>query len=871
MRQIATVATENCKRGLSILVASLRARGWREPVRVYVPEGDALAELPGTEVVRRASWWGDTPLAACPNAAALLKCDILADPFFRHGDSVLYMDGADTAMLGDPCELFALFERGGRTLAAHPFRVASLDASRHPQLLPRDVLAGKHPEQFQALAPYYNNGVFLFRAGGEAAALGRWWRSLELEGAAGASPDAGRRVGDQQTFNLMLRLVGNASAVLDLPATWNFRGGASVAECRVRTRPLTRGGLVRGVFHPKLGRVRLAHSSGDTPMPEEIVAFAIAGSDTPVPEAASPEAQPAPLPEALPETPPEALPEAPSEDLPEARPTPRRPRALVAGPCFSEFGWELCEWVGYVLKRAEGFDHVVVCSRAGREALYGALEDRLWFVPHRARVRATDHRVREELDPESVRAAFASVEECVRALERCGAEVERFEPPDPDARFRERFADFGLQVWPRYGRRGARDRGAVVVHMRDKETTSRSEPNYPEALWREVVEGLRPYGEVLAVGTVAEALCFDGMRDLRGIPLAELFDVLADAAVCVGPSSGPMHLASLCGCPHVAWTNKQTTLERYEKAWNPHGTRCVVLKRPGSSPPRPEDVLGGVRQLLGDPDTGRGVVYVACGEAWRDILAASLSSLRAFYAGAVAVLAPEDEAESVRDAVLPFRARVVPCRVPTGTAHTRSRYLKTSLDLLSPFGVSLYLDCDTFVLNPLDGIWDELPEGADVCMRTETACPTVGSRDYRNSPPEEAETVGLCGPDAPHWHSSTILFRKSLAARVLFAAWRREWARHGLEPKFPRVQDQPALARAAFVTGAPIRTLPARYNARHDPKGGDALDADTVVYSLSTYTGAWKDRAEEILDMSRRHKSRKAARRPGEETRCTTR
>jgi hypothetical protein len=288
-RHIATVATDNCRRGLSILVASLRARGWRDSVRVYVPEGDPLPELPGTRLVRGDFWWRGTSLTRCRNHAALLKCGILFDPVFEPGDSVLYMDGADTAMLGEPGRLFELFEMSGRPLAAHPFCHAVLNKHKHPALLEKAHLVNVYRDVFDRRAPYYNNGVWLFRAGREAALLGRWWQALEISeathGVVATNWDDGednKLVGDQQTFNLMLRLLDDPLFVLDLPAEWNFRGGTRVAECAVQNRRATRGGSVRGVFHPRLGRVRIAHSSGPYEMPGEIVDFATFGSDTPV-------------------------------------------------------------------------------------------------------------------------------------------------------------------------------------------------------------------------------------------------------------------------------------------------------------------------------------------------------------------------------------------------------------------------------------------------------------------------------------------------------------------------------------------------------------------------------------------------------------
>lgn len=81
---------------------------------------------------------------------------------------------------------------------------------------------------------------------------------------------------------------------------------------------------------------------------------------------------------------------------------------------------------------------------------------------------------------------------------------------------------------------------------------------------------------------------------------------LGGAKLCIGPSSGPMHLASLCGCPHIVWTDskkwnlggkKGTNRERYETAWNPFKTEAIVIDQYGWKP-NPDIVLDEVKKFL---------------------------------------------------------------------------------------------------------------------------------------------------------------------------------------------------------------------------------------------------------------------------------
>lgn len=59
----------------------------------------------------------------------------------------------------------------------------------------------------------------------------------------------------------------------------------------------------------------------------------------------------------------------------------------------------------------------------------------------------------------------------------------------------------------------------------------------------------------------------------------------------MGPSSGLMHLASLCETPHLVWTSEQNGSKRfggvsyrYQRSWNPHSTKVKVINDEGDQP-----------------------------------------------------------------------------------------------------------------------------------------------------------------------------------------------------------------------------------------------------------------------------------------------
>jgi hypothetical protein len=79
--------------------------------------------------------------------------------------------------------------------------------------------------------------------------------------------------------------------------------------------------------------------------------------------------------------------------------------------------------------------------------------------------------------------------------------------------------------------------------------------------------------------------------------------------VDAGHSSGPLHLASLCGTPHLVWTNRKTygmgktSREKYESWWNPLRTPVTVLD--SGFDPTVDEVAGLIARQLDAARLGR--------------------------------------------------------------------------------------------------------------------------------------------------------------------------------------------------------------------------------------------------------------------------
>ena len=107
---------------------------------------------------------------------------------------------------------------------------------------------------------------------------------------------------------------------------------------------------------------------------------------------------------------------------------------------------------------------------------------------------------------------------------------------------------------------------------------------------------------LICIGTPEHAQAVEGALDMRGAPLAEQMNALRSARCAIGPSSGPMHLASLCKCPHLVWCGggkgeRSTTARRYARDWNPHGTVARTFEC-GSWQPPFDTVLAYVKKFL---------------------------------------------------------------------------------------------------------------------------------------------------------------------------------------------------------------------------------------------------------------------------------
>lgn len=254
---------------------------------------------------------------------------------------------------------------------------------------------------------------------------------------------------------------------------------------------------------------------------------------------------------------------------------------LVADSSTAEFGWELMSWQGYVRKLAPEFDDVVICTTGGLEPVYDDFTTD--FITHNVGMHRDCARASKIFSVGSWNKYRALISTRVREERALGNNVTIVKFKDYIPPNKQLFVCLGDSV-------RATDRGDaydVLVHARHKASQNSYYDiyNWPLDRWDEVTEELHRLGlRVAAVGTHRDALLPAHAEDLRGIGLDRLMDAMAASSLIAGPSSGPMHLAALCGLPRLVWaTDKWSTSTdmddkvRYTERWNPFNVSCLIF------------------------------------------------------------------------------------------------------------------------------------------------------------------------------------------------------------------------------------------------------------------------------------------------------
>lgn len=258
---------------------------------------------------------------------------------------------------------------------------------------------------------------------------------------------------------------------------------------------------------------------------------------------------------------------------------------LYAGPWVGEFGWELCWWNPFVRRAAKQFSHITVASFESSRYLYEFADE---FVPIKGESIAFCEG-KLLMPPPTISADKVLSPRSLFKSDRIARRILR---PTRRRRWQDvplDYRKFGIVKSPRIA--------DVMCAFRPPKGAFGAGKEYPEQMCAILTEMLCDAGFSIACYGGKNNYCPPGAKDMRGAPLGEQCDALASALCAVGPSSGTIHLASLCGCPHVTWYTPDPVISqrRYELQWNPFNTLVTFL---AGRPPEPAEIAGAVRQLV---------------------------------------------------------------------------------------------------------------------------------------------------------------------------------------------------------------------------------------------------------------------------------
>ena len=242
--------------------------------------------------------------------------------------------------------------------------------------------------------------------------------------------------------------------------------------------------------------------------------------------------------------------------------------ALFAGPFVGEFGHELFSWQAYVRKYAKEFENVIICSRKEYKFLYEDFCDD--FI---------------EVDPNTFNAGTFMVLENKENVDKLCKKLEsryninkQFTVMSPNilpetGTFNE-LKKIGSE-YITYGNFVEDKQYDVIFHARNFQNfqghlaKSKKSRDWDIKKWNDLAERLVKDGyKVGSIGLSGCAYHVEGSDNLLDTSLSELADILHSSKCITGPSSGPLHFASLCNCKQMVWSHP-CNKNRYLTDWNP--------------------------------------------------------------------------------------------------------------------------------------------------------------------------------------------------------------------------------------------------------------------------------------------------------------
>lgn len=247
-------------------------------------------------------------------------------------------------------------------------------------------------------------------------------------------------------------------------------------------------------------------------------------------------------------------------------------KTLFAGPWCGEFGWELFCWQGYLRKLSRNYGKVIVASRTGHEFLYRdfadefyvydspATEANMWFGAYNInKIQKYLGKFTYDRYVEPFNIGYGMSQGVATIIDE----------------------QFHNQEFIKYSANTIDEYYDIIIHPRNKDIGA--ERNWNKNNWQKLVDGLLKEGYSIAEIGTNEAFKLNGVKDYRNCSIEDTVSLINRTKLVAGQSSGPLHLASLSGTPHLVWSDIGNE-PRYKKDWNPHGTEVHFISKHGWNP-----------------------------------------------------------------------------------------------------------------------------------------------------------------------------------------------------------------------------------------------------------------------------------------------
>jgi len=253
---------------------------------------------------------------------------------------------------------------------------------------------------------------------------------------------------------------------------------------------------------------------------------------------------------------------------------------ILAGPWVGEFGWELFCWQGHLRWKAQMLgEEIIVISRKGHELLYQDFCNE--FIAIDANYDHANMWANDDYPQHYFYGSFSGLDYEGHLL-----------PQDLFNCENQKFIKFGFEN---------QRKSYICVHARSTSKFNTAYRNWPVINWKYLMLNY-PDLSFIFIGHKEDSYCSEDHHqalDYRGIDLKHLAEIISNATMVIGPSSGPMHFASLCGTPHVVWYDNNVAIvdngERYKKLWNPLKTKVELIK---TWQPAVKQVIEAMEKLL---------------------------------------------------------------------------------------------------------------------------------------------------------------------------------------------------------------------------------------------------------------------------------